>query len=185
MHWNVVSSATAYRVERAAQLGAWTQISPSCQTIGSVVQCTDSFSSVSVPSPASYVYRVEAVANGVMSDPSAVDYATVADQLFTDEPLVANATPIYGRHVMELRKAVDAVRYAANKPRKWWPNYPAQTGSILAVHFYDANYANNLPNATDLRNTLDEAVLAIVGARLAYTSPAPAQGVRIYAYQVV
>jgi hypothetical protein len=163
----------------------WTQIVPLCQQVGnSAMQCIDSFSSVSVPSPVTYVYRVKGEANGVSSDPSTTDYATVADQMFTDEPLTAGATPIYGRHVSELRAAVDAVRLAANKTRKWWPNYPAQTGSILAVYFYDAANVNNLANATDLRNALDEAVLAIRGGRISYSAPSPAAGVRILAYQI-
>ena len=108
----------------------------------------------------------------------------MADQLFTDEPLVANATLIRGRHVSELRAAVDAVRLAAGRPRLWWPNHPAQTGSILAVYLYNATYANNLANATDLRNALDDAVVAIGRPRISYTAPAPVPGVRIFAYQV-
>jgi hypothetical protein len=184
MQWNLVSSATSYRVERTAQVGSWGVITPSCQQVGSVMQCTDDLSATSFPSATSFVYRVEAVANGVTSDPSAMDYATVANQLFSDEPLVGGSTLIRGRHVSELRAAVDAVRLAANKSRKWWPNYPAQTGIIMAVHFYDPNYANNLPNATDLRNVLDEAVLAIRGVRISYSLPAAATGGRIFAYQV-
>jgi len=123
------------------------------------------------------------VVNGVLSNPSSMDYATVADQLFTDEPLQANGV-IRGRHVAELRAAVDALRYAANKPRKWWPNYPALTGIVYAAHFYDPNFVNNLPNANDLRNVLDEAVLAIRGGRIGYTPPAPAAGGQVLAYQV-
>jgi YD repeat-containing protein len=112
LHWNAVPSATSYRVERATQIGNWAVINPSCQQTNGVVTCTDDFSTLSVPTPVAYVYRVEAMANGVTSDPSTMDYATVADQLFTDEPLIGNSTPIRGRHVSELRTAVDAVRYA-------------------------------------------------------------------------
>jgi YD repeat-containing protein len=188
LQWDVVQSATSYVIERTAQLpGGWVTISPpNCQPTGGVMRCTDSFSASNIPSPVSFVYRVSAAANGVTSDPSAIDYATVANQLFSDEPLQANTTRIYGRHVSELRAAIDAVRYAAGPttPRKWWPNYPAQTGLIYAVHFYDAAYANNLSAATDLRNVLDEAVLVIRHGRLGYTAPAPATGVKIYAYQV-
>ncbi len=115
-----------------------------------------------------------------------MDYATLADMLFTDDPLSntpPNATLIRGRHVGELRAAIDAVRYAANLPRKW-ASHGALTGAILGVHFYDATYVNNLPNATDLRNVLDEAVLVIRGGRNGYTPPAPAVGGRIFAYQI-
>jgi YD repeat-containing protein len=185
LQWNLVPSATSYQIERAAQIiGGWGVIAPSCQQLSGVMQCSDDSSAANLPGPTTYVYRVEAVANGVVSDPSAMDYATVANQLFTDEPLVGGSTLIRGYHVSELRAAVDAVRLAANKTRKWWPNYPAQTGLIMAVHFYDPNYANNLSNATDLRNTLDEAVLAIRGTRVSYSPPAPAPLGRIYAYQV-
>jgi hypothetical protein len=42
------------------------------------------------------------------------------------------------------------------------------------LQFYDPSYANDLANATDLRNVLDEAVLLIRGGRVSYTPPAPA-----------
>jgi len=138
---------------------------------------------MSVPSPKAYVYQVKAEANTLTSGPSGMDYATVADVLFTDEPLPANAMLIRGRHVGELRAAIDEVRVAAGLPRKW-ASYAAVSGSILATHFYNAQYVNNLPNATDLRNVLDEAVLAIVGARIPYSPPPPAGGERIFAYHV-
>jgi YD repeat-containing protein len=183
LRWNVVSGATSYRIERAPQIGQWSTITPACQQIGNVVQCVDSFASMSVPSPKAYVYRVKAVANTLSSEASGMDYATVADVLFTDEPLPANAMLIRGRHVGELRAAIDEVRVAAGLPRKW-SSYAALSGSILASHFYNAQNVNNLPNATDLRNVLDEAVLAIVGARIPYSPPQPASVGGIFAYQV-
>jgi hypothetical protein len=58
------------------------------------------------------------------------------------------------------------------------------TGPVFALQFYDPSHANDLANATDLRNVLDEAALLIRGARVSYTPPAQATGVGIFAYQV-
>jgi hypothetical protein len=45
------------------------------------------------------------------------------------------------------------------------------------VQFYDPAHANDFPNATDVRNVLDEAVLLIRGARVSY-SPSGTGGSR-------
>jgi hypothetical protein len=57
-------------------------------------------------------------------------------------------------------------------------------GPVLALQFYDPSHANDLANATDLRNVLDEAVLLIRGGRVSHSPPAPAAAGRIFAYQV-
>jgi YD repeat-containing protein len=186
--WNVVSSATSYQLERAPRRsGPWTTINLSCNDSGGRRTCTDLFTG-SIPVPVAYVYQVKAVSNSLPSNPSMMDYATVADVLFTDDPLqggvTATATPIRGRHVGELRAAIDAVRKAADPLNVKWFDYSPLTGPVLALQFYDPSHANDLANATDLRNVLDEAVLLIRGARLSYSPPAPATGVGIFAYQL-
>ena len=88
-----------------------------------------------------------------------------------------------GRHVGELRAAVDAVRVAADLTRKW-ASYAPAAGPVMATDFFDAAKVNDLSHATDLRNALDEAVLQIRGTRISYTPPAPAARGTIFAYQI-
>lgn len=84
-----------------------------------------------------FVYRVKAVdVNGVASEFSAYDLTT--RMTFTDDPVRLpndnGGTPIRGAHVADLRKAVDAVRYAAGLPPAW-TNYNPQTGPVYASYF--------------------------------------------------
>jgi hypothetical protein len=92
---------------------------------------TDPFGSTNT---ATYLYRVRAgVSSGgtdASSGPSPIDYATVATNLFSDEPLVAGTT-IKGIHMGELRQAIDAVRHAAGL-NPAWSSYTAATGPVTA-----------------------------------------------------
>src|SRR6185436_19198172 len=63
------------------------------------------------------------------------DYAVTVT--FTDDPLNSSgSTPIYGRHLAELREAADAWREFATLTRMF--TYVPQTGAILASHFVGA-----------------------------------------------
>ena len=107
----------------------------------------------------------------MITSPSAIDYATVATMLFTDEPLVAGATRIKGVHIGELRHAIDAVRRAAGYPPAW-SSYAAATGPVTA---------NDIVTA---RQKLDEAVIPLLNHGVSYTGEVPAMNGKIWAYQM-
>jgi hypothetical protein len=106
--------------------------------------------------------------------PSAIDYATVATTLFSDEPLVTGVTRIKGIHIGELRKAIDAVRHATGTLGPAWSSssYAAATGPVTAN------------DNTTARQRLDEAVVILIGHGVAYTGETPARNGKIWAYQL-
>jgi hypothetical protein len=170
--WSAVQGAAWYQVERA------TRISPTSdwQALGGHVtslSITDAFGSTA--NPVTYLYRVRAgVSSGgadASSGPSPIDYATVATNLFTDEPLVPGATTIKGIHIGELRQAIDAVRRAAGLNAAW-SSYAAATGPVTASDNITA------------RQRLDEATIALIGHGVAYTGQVPTPNGRIWAIQL-
>jgi YD repeat-containing protein len=174
LHWNFVQGAAWYQIERATQINAndW-------QPIGRVTSTTSADIFGSIANPFTYLYRVRAgVTSGgadATSDPSAIDYATVATTLFSDEPLAAGVTRIKGIHIGELRHAIDAVRHAAGLNAAWSPSsYAAATGPITANDNLTA------------RNALDEARSSLFGPghNWPYTGETPARNGKIWAYQI-
>jgi len=174
LHWNVVQFADWYQVERATRLlpapGDWQPVGGHLTSIST----TDPFSASA--NPVTYFYRVRAgVTSGnatASSVPSAIDYATVATTLFTDERLVAGVTPVKGIHMGELRHAIDAVRLATGALGPAWSFYGAATGSVPASDNITA------------RQRLDEATVILVGHGVAYTGEVPASNGRVWAIQL-
>jgi hypothetical protein len=178
LHWSFVQGATWYQVERATQIPAndW-------QPIGARVTSTtsvDTFGSIS--NPFTYLYRVRAgvTSGGVdaTSTPSAIDYATVATTLFSDEPLVTGVTRIKGIHIGELRKAIDAVRHATGTLGPAWSSSSSSSSYAAATGPVTAN------DNTTARQRLDEAVVILIGHGVAYTGETPARNGKIWAYQL-
>lgn len=80
-----------------------------------------------------YFYRVSTIdTNDAISTPSPYDLATLIE--LRDDPLVPNQTPIRGTHVVDLRRAIDAIRQAAGLPQAW-TNYDPPTGVVTASVF--------------------------------------------------
>ena len=168
LQWSAVSGAQWYQVERATFVnGPYTAVGPH-------VTATSSSDSFGLTSPVTYLYRVRAgfTSNGVDSyfNPSAIDYATVATALFTNEPMVPGQTVIAGAHIGQLRQAVDAVRVAAGLAPTW-SSYAAATGLIQAS------------DLATIRQKLNEATTILVGHGVFYTGVAPVSQGFIYAYQ--
>jgi YD repeat-containing protein len=171
--WSPVQGAAWYQVERATHLFPSADWQPLGGHVTSLA-INDPFGSTN---PATYLYRVRAgVTSGgtdASSGPSPIDYATVATNLFTDEPLVAGATTIKGIHMGELRQAIDAVRHAAGLSQAW-TSYAAATGPVTA--------SDNLA----ARSALDEARNTLFGPghNWPYTGEVPTPNGRIWAIQL-
>jgi hypothetical protein len=170
LQWSAVQGAGWYQVERATILGG--VYSP----VGSHVTGTSASDSFSpTPSPTTYLYRVRAgvTAGGVdtFSSPSAIDYATVATVLFSDDPIISGLTGVKGIHLGEVRAAIDAVRRAAGLAPAW-ASYGPSSGPITA--------ADNIA----ARQRLDEAVIPLVGHGVAYGGETPASVGLIRSYQL-
>jgi hypothetical protein len=173
VQWSAVPFADWYQVERATVLlplpGNW-------QAISGHVTSPWPNPFAAAADPVTYLYRVRAgvTSGGVdaTSDPSPIDYATVATILFTDEPLVAGVTWIKGAHIGELRHAIDAVRRATGTLGPAWTSYGAVTGPITAG------------DDTTARQRLDEATVMLVGHGVFYTGEVPASNGRIWASQL-
>jgi fibronectin type 3 domain-containing protein len=136
--WVAVQDATVYEVRRRSAGGAFAVIGTSSST---------SYSDNNVSAGSAYLYSVRALNSNGSSGDSSSDLATVI--LFTDDPLIAGATPVKAVHLSELRLAVNAVRQLAGLP-----SYPFSGGGagtpIVASHI------------AELRTALDEAS-AILG----------------------
>jgi len=162
------SGPTSYRMERKDCFSCgWVPIGP---TPTSATTYTDTVNSVSGNPPAAHLYHVIAVANGSSdSPPSLPDYAVTASTLFAESIGTGTPVRIRGSHVVELRKAIDALRSLANLPpyTAGWTDYNAPTGTVLAIH------------QTDMRTALDQAVFNLVGYHLSFTGTTPAHDVGI------
>lgn len=102
--WSASTGATQYEVRRKAAGGAYT-------LIGTV--STTSFTDSAVAANQTYLYTVRALATGVASGDSALDYATTV--IFSEE-IVGGQTRVKLLHLTQLRTAVNAFRAAAGLP---------------------------------------------------------------------
>ena len=137
LSWSAGSgSIDHYEIQRATNKnGPFTTLANTAST---------SFSDSGLSSTTTYIYRVRAVdANGNYSDFSNTDITTTI--VFTDDPLVAGVTIIYGQHVVELRQAVNAVRAAAGLSAATWTDSSLTGIEVKAVHI------------SELRSNLDAA----------------------------
>jgi hypothetical protein len=126
LSWSAGSgSIDHYEIQRATNKnGPFTTLANTAST---------SFSDSGLSSITTYIYRVRAVdANGNYSDFSNTDITTTI--VFTDDPLVAGVTVIYGQHVVELRQAVNAVRAAAGLSAATWTDSSLTGIEVKAVH---------------------------------------------------
>ena len=101
------TSTDSYIVERCAS--ACVNAASEWLTVGNATLA--SYFDASVASGKAYAYRVRAVKAGVASAPGPLDLATNIG--FSDDPIMAGATPIRLAHLAELRGAANAVRTVA------------------------------------------------------------------------
>jgi bacillolysin len=95
---------------------------------------------------------------------------TCVTNTFTDDPLVAQVTPIKRIHVIELRTRIDALRIAHGLLAFNWtdPTLTAGTSQIKAVHI------------TEMRTALSQAYIAAgAGTGPTYTDPGLATGTSV------
>ena len=88
---------------------------------------------------------------------------------FTDDPLVAQGTPVRAAHIMELRAATDSVRMARGLTPFAWTD-PTLTPEVTPVR---------VVHVTELRSALDEAYQAAGRTLPTYTDPAIVAGLTI------
>jgi len=71
--------------------------------------------------PVAYVCRVASLDALDRESPalSPMDYAVTATNLFSDERIVKNSTLVKAAYIVELRKAIDALRTTCNLPTIW------------------------------------------------------------------
>jgi YD repeat-containing protein len=125
--WSVVTDATSYLVEWAetvSESGPWFSAGTSSSTL------LDHTPPASATAKA-YVYRIRSVDAGNTPSPasSRKDYAVIGTALFSDDPIQKWVTVVRAAHIVELRKAIDAVRVAANLAAVW-TNAAAPSGWI-------------------------------------------------------
>ena len=124
---------SGYRIERLPDEAAFTTSGP-----GTTFEDTTGLIDGNA-----YFYRVSTIdTNDAVSQPSAYDLATLIE--LQDDPIVPKSTLIRGAHIVDLRRAIDAIRHAAGLPPAW-TNYDAPNGLITAATF------------TEIRDRLNEA----------------------------
>lgn len=100
----------------------------------------------SVTAGNSYVYKVRASDTPGKSNYSVPDVATTI--FFTDDPVVAQTTPIRAAHITELRQAVNALRTTAGLTAASFTDPSVAVGnSIRAVHLQELRVALNQARA--------------------------------------
>jgi hypothetical protein len=120
--WNTVPGSPNYRVYRKSAGLDFTSLGSTNMT---------SWNDTPVATNAFYLYRVVAEEGANQSDPSNSDLATT--MAFTDDPVVAGATPIRSVHITQLRTAVAAVRSLAGLPAAaWTPSMTTVQGDHVA-----------------------------------------------------
>jgi YD repeat-containing protein len=129
--WTAVSGAAQYQIERVERIGG-TATSP-ITVAGSVTSFTDTVPATATPT--TYLYYVRAVnAQGYLSNRGAFDYATAATSLWA-QAIGGNTTVVRGNDVQELRRAVDAFRYAFGIDTPAFGGSSAPSGWIASGDF--------------------------------------------------
>ena len=154
--WSPPSSGgqvASYIVERQAAGGSF-------EPVGSpVLAPATSFNDAGALEGAAYLYRVKAVFTaGGSSAYSNTDLATAI--VFTDDPLAGPATPVYARHLTELRRAVSAVHLLAGQGAVNSWTYPDPAGRVI-----------RLEDVSDLRDRLGEALPPLGMTPPSYVDP--------------
>jgi hypothetical protein len=171
LSWLAVPGAARYRIERALQLSgpaAWSMTVDGPATTSYVDETPAS------TLPTTYIYYVRAVdASGLASDRSGFDDATTATVLYAQPTISARVTAVKATDVVELRRAIDALRYAVNLVPAF-EQVPSPSGLIYAADF------------TALVDALSLARGVIGRPPFVYTNgvPAPARGGLILAEHV-
>jgi len=130
--WSAVPGATDYLV-RCAQ-----NVNGPFNDIGVTAGTSIDYNVVPGSVPVAYVCRVWSRYGGQPSPAlSPMDYAVTGSTLFTDEPIQKNVTAVRAAHIVELRKAIDALRAAAATPPQnpllpAWQNAPPPSGVVNA-----------------------------------------------------
>jgi hypothetical protein len=164
--WPAVPNAVRYRIERALQVGgaaAWTTIVDAPTT--SYVDTTPASTL-----PVTYIYYVRALDTaGTASDRGGFDDATTATALYRQANVISGVTDVEANDLVELRRAVDAYRYAVNLGPAF-QGASAPSGLIYATH------------VIALVDALNAGRTAVGRSLFAYANvPVPVPGVLIYA----
>jgi len=136
---------------------------------------TTSYSDTSVTASKMYQYEIVAVDTSGLTSDVARDYAVTVS--FTEDPIPGpnqgGGSLIFGRHIGQLREAVDAWREFADLPRVY-SSYAPQTGNVQASHFVGSGVPGivNALNAARSALSLPPFAYAVV--------PSPGPGVTIY-----
>jgi uncharacterized repeat protein (TIGR01451 family) len=147
--WSAVAGATSYVVFRADQIGSpFTQVGTS-MTTGFVDQ--------PLQAGKSYLYMVCAADGANLGSPSAADVATTI--VFTDDPIVANATMIKAVHLAEIRVAVNALRALAGLAPVTFAEEINNSVFVKATHI------------NELRAALDAARATLAQPAMSYIDP--------------
>ena len=148
--WTAAGGAMQYDIERAS---AGTGFLPLTSVL------TNSHVDTTAAASTAYLYRVKAT-NDVGSSPySNVDLATSV--IFTDDPVVAQVTPIRAVHISQLRTAVDAVRFLAGLSQDAWTDSALVPGATLVRKIH----------VEELRSRLSAALSALALPPLTLTDP--------------
>jgi hypothetical protein len=167
LEWVAPAGAVGYVVERRSGLNAQPVEIP---TGGN----SPSFTDTTPAGDFAYLYRVKAVYGSGFSDYGNTDLATTV--VFTDPQLQPKVTRIKAVHLVELRRAVGAVRALAGglAPASWTYPDPVSSPSSQRRKIY-------LEDVQELRDRLDEA-LAPLNLLSPYPSdPLLARGAIVYA----
>jgi hypothetical protein len=111
-----------------------------------------------------YLYSVAAIdGNGQITSVSTPDLATTI--LFADDPLVAQSTMVKATHIVQLRTAMNAIRFTVGLPA-----FSFTDGSLASV-------AIKKTHVDELRAVMNQARGAVGLPPIAYTDPVLASGV--------
>ena len=151
--WRHSGDRGSFQIDRRSNSGRYVTIATSSTT---------SFSDTSPAAGTAHLYRVRAVKAGVLSNPSAPDLATTV--IFTDVPLAAGETLITGRHLDDLRVAVNAVRATAGLTQAAFTDSPLAGYQLKTLH------------VQEIRDALDQGRSALLIPALTYTDQPLAAG---------
>jgi hypothetical protein len=125
--WNPVPGATSYDIRRFT---VWNGTSALTSTTATQLVQTVAPTST----PVTYIYTVQAKGGGLSSSAATSDYTTVGATLWSQTVLAGSI--IRAADVQELRRAIDAFRFAYGLP-KLYTATPAPSGFVAAAQFLD------------------------------------------------
>jgi len=140
LYWSPVQGASHYLLYKMTN-ASWA-------FVGSL---SSNFYAESLPAGQAVFYKIQPADANLVAVGPASNPVLISTYSYTDEPIVANSTPVRAIHITQLRTIIDAVRAASGLQSFSWTHPSLTAGSSIVAK----------EDVADLRSALDAALLNV------------------------